>query len=39
MKRSKMSYGKSKRVFKKNLGVQKLNNLNVRRMRGGVRLS
>jgi len=39
MKRSKMSKGNSKRVFKKNLGVQKMNNLNIRRMRGGVRLS
>lgn len=39
MKRKKMSRSGSKKFFKKNLGVQAMNNLNVRRMRGGVRLS
>ena len=39
MKRQKMSRSGSKKVFKKNLGVQALNNLNIRRARGGVRLS
>lgn len=39
MKRSKMSKHSSRKVFKKNLGVQAMNSLNVRRMRGGVRLS
>lgn len=38
MKRRKMSKGHSKRVFKKNLGVQAMNDLNPRRMRGGIRL-
>jgi len=38
MKRRKMSYDKSKKVFKKNTGVHKLNTLNPRRMRGGIRL-
>lgn len=39
MKRKSMSKHTSKKVFKKNLGVQAMNSLNVRRMRGGVRLS
>lgn len=39
MKRKKMGKNASRKVFKKNLGVQAMNNLNVRRMRGGVRLS
>lgn len=39
MKRRSMSKNTSKKVFKKNLGVQAMNNLNLRRMRGGVRLS
>lgn len=38
MKRSKMSRGASKRSFKKATGVQKLNHLNPRAMRGGIRL-
>lgn len=38
MRRKKMSKGRSKRVFKKNTGVQKLNNTNPRLMRGGIRL-
>lgn len=38
MRRKKMSYGKSRRHFKKNTGVHKLNSVNPRRMRGGIRL-
>lgn len=38
MKRRPMSKRASKRSFKKNTGVQKLNNLNPRSMRGGIRL-
>jgi hypothetical protein len=38
MQRKKLSKSKSKKVFKKNTGVQKLNNLNPRTMRGGIRL-
>ena len=38
MKRRKMSYSGSKRHFKKNTGVQRLNNANPRIMRGGIRL-
>lgn len=38
MRRRKMSKGHSKRVFKKNTGVQKMNTLNPRTMRGGIRL-
>lgn len=38
MKRRKMSISASKRVFKKNTGVQKLNTVNPRSMRGGIRL-
>lgn len=38
MKRRKMSKYHSKKVFKKNLGVQAMNDLNPRRMRGGIRL-
>lgn len=38
MKRQKMSYKASKTSFKKNTGVQKLNTINTRSMRGGIRL-
>lgn len=38
MKRRKMSAKSSKRVFKKNSGVQAMNNINPRAMRGGIRL-
>lgn len=38
MYRKKMSSDRSKRVFKKNTGIQKLNNLNPRTFRGGIRL-
>lgn len=38
MKRKPMSKKSSKRVFKKNTGVQKMNNLNPRTQRGGIRL-
>jgi len=38
MRRKKMSSKSSKIHFKKNTGVQKLNNSNPRAMRGGIRL-
>lgn len=38
MKRKPMSRTASKKVFKKNTGVQKLNTINPRNMRGGIRL-
>jgi len=38
MKRRKMSNKASKRTFKKSTGVQALNNINPRSMRGGIRL-
>ncbi|QXP08474.1 MAG: hypothetical protein [Arizlama microvirus] len=38
MKRKKLSSGASKKIFKKNTGVQKMNSLNPRAMRGGIRL-
>lgn len=38
MKRRPMSKKQSKRVFRKNTGVQKMNTLNPRTMRGGIRL-
>ena len=38
MKRRPMKRSESKKVFKKNTGVQKLNNINPRTMRGGIRL-
>jgi len=38
MKRKPMSKSSSKKVFKKNTGVQTLNTLNPRTMRGGIRL-
>lgn len=38
MKRRPMSKSASKKVFKKNTGVQKLNTVNPRSMRGGIRL-
>nr|QJB20815.1 MAG: hypothetical protein [Microvirus sp.] len=38
MKRKPMSKRASKRSFKKHTGIQKLNNLNPRAMRGGIRL-
>lgn len=38
MKRRPLKRSASKRVFKKNTGVQKLNSINPRTMRGGIRL-
>jgi len=38
MKRRPMSKSASKKVFKKNTGIQKLNTVNPRAMRGGIRL-
>lgn len=39
MKRRKsMSQGKSRKVFRKNTGIHKLNGLNPKSMRGGIRL-
>lgn len=38
MKRKQMSKKASQVSFKKNTGVQKLNNMNPRIMRGGIRL-
>lgn len=38
MRRRKMSKSHSKKVFRKNTGVQKMNNMNPRTMRGGIRL-
>lgn len=38
MRRQKMSRKANKASFKKNTGVQKLNNMNPRSMRGGIRL-
>lgn len=38
MKRRPMSRKASKSNFKKNTGVQKMNSLNPRSMRGGIRL-
>nr|QJB19830.1 MAG: hypothetical protein [Microvirus sp.] len=38
MKRRPMSKSYSKKVFKKNTGVQAMNRLNPRKMRGGIRL-
>ena len=38
MKRRSMSRSSSKKVFKKNTGIQKLNTTNPRSMRGGIRL-
>jgi len=38
MRRKPMSKKQSKKVFRKNTGVQKMNNLNPRSMRGGIRL-
>lgn len=38
MKRKPMNRSTSKKVFKKNTGVQKMNNINPRNMRGGIRL-
>lgn len=37
-KRRAMRKSESKRVFKKNTGVQKMNTLNPKTMRGGIRL-
>lgn len=39
MKRRPMNKSHSKKVFKKNLGVQAMNDLNPRRTRLGIRLS
>lgn len=38
MKRRKMSRRGSKKFFKKNTGVQKMNNWKPQNMRGGIRL-
>nr|QJB20113.1 MAG: hypothetical protein [Microvirus sp.] len=38
MRRKKMSKAGSKRHFKKNTGVHKMNDLNPRAFRGGIRL-
>lgn len=38
MKRRPMTKRASKKLFKKNTGVQRLNNMNPRLMRGGIRL-
>jgi len=38
MKRKKMSNKSSKIHFKKNTGIQKMNTMNPRAMRGGIRL-
>lgn len=38
MKRKALSKSVSKKVFKKNTGVQKLNHVNPKNMRGGIRL-
>lgn len=38
MKRRKMSNQESKRSFKKNTGVHKMNTMNPRNFRGGIRL-
>lgn len=38
MKRKPMSKSSSKRVFKKNTGIHKVNALNPRKFRGGIRL-
>lgn len=38
MRRKKLRKSYSKKLFKKNTGVQKMNSLNPRAMRGGIRL-
>lgn len=38
MRRKQLSRKASKKNFKKNTGVQKMNSLNPRSMRGGIRL-
>lgn len=38
MKRRPLSRNKSRKVFKKNTGVQRMNNMNPRSFRGGIRL-
>ncbi|AAG45348.1 putative DNA binding protein [Bdellovibrio phage phiMH2K] len=38
MKRKPMSRKASQKTFKKNTGVQRMNHLNPRAMRGGIRL-
>jgi len=38
MRRQKMSKYKSKKVFKKNTGIQAMNHVSPRAMRGGIRL-
>ncbi|QXP08277.1 MAG: hypothetical protein [Arizlama microvirus] len=38
MKRRKMSKNVSRKVFKKNTGIHKVNSLNPRKFRGGIRL-
>lgn len=38
MKRRSLSSSKSKKMFKKATGIQKINHMNPRTMRGGIRL-
>lgn len=38
MKRQALSKYKSRRTFKKNTGIHKVNHINPRNMRGGIRL-
>jgi hypothetical protein len=38
MKRRQLTKSHSKKVFKKNTGIQKMNSVNPRSMRGGIRL-
>jgi hypothetical protein len=38
MRRSKLGRRASKKIFKKATGVQRINNMNPRVMRGGIRL-
>lgn len=38
MKRKPMSRNQSRKTFRRGTGIQKMNNLNPRRMRGGIRL-
>nr|QJB19824.1 MAG: hypothetical protein [Microvirus sp.] len=38
MKRRSLSKNTSKKIFKKNTGVQKMNSANPKSMRGGIRL-
>lgn len=38
MRRKKMGKQKSRKVFRKNTGIHKLNTMNPKSMRGGIRL-